>query len=203
MTDRLTFELVPLKSAVDAIAALPAGAEVSVTCSPTKGIEETQRVTGDLQAQGFRAIPHLAARMVRDRAHTVDLAAWCRELRLTKVFVVGGDAEAPGAYAGAVEFLADFLATDHGLTTIGVTGYPDGHAFLSRDTVGSALLAKQQMLSEAGIDGYCSTQMCFDPDASPSGCAANAGPDVAGTPRHLRSGRQDQVVDDGCPTRCR
>jgi len=161
----LTFEVVPLKSLAAAIDALPTGAEVSVTCSPTKGIEETQRVTAELHDSGFTAIPHVAARMVRDHDHTVELAAWCRDLGLEKIFVVGGDAEEPGEYAGAVEFLADFLRTDHRVETIGVTGYPDGHSFLSAETVRSALHDKQRLLAEAGVDGYCSTQMCFDPDA--------------------------------------
>ena len=36
-----TFELVPLKNALDQAAFLPAGATVSVTASPAKGIEST------------------------------------------------------------------------------------------------------------------------------------------------------------------
>lgn len=136
-----------------------------MTCSPTKGIEETQRLTEEMVEQGFVAIPHFSARMVRDRAHADELAVWCRSLNLTKVFIVGGDAEEPGDYIGAVEFLADFLKTDHGLDTIGVTAYPDGHAFLSDETLRSALHEKQRLLAEAGVNGYCSTQMCFDPDA--------------------------------------
>jgi methylenetetrahydrofolate reductase (NADPH) len=165
LTESLTFELVPLKSLVGAIDALPAGAEVSVTCSPTKGIEETQRLTAELCEQGFTAIPHISARMVRDRTHTAELAAWCRELGLSKIFIVGGDAECPGEYPGAVEFMADFLTTDHGVKTIGVTAYPDGHAFLSDEKLRWALHEKQRLLAEAGVQGYCSTQMCFDPDA--------------------------------------
>jgi len=159
----LTFEVVPLKSLPDAIEALPAGAEVSVTCSPVKGIEETQQVTETLSEQGFVAIPHISARMVRDRSHAAEIAQWCRSLGLSKLFVVGGDAEQPGFYIGAVEFLADFLGEDHGLDTIGVTAYPDGHVFLSDDVLRGALHDKQQMLAEAGVNGYCSTQMCFDP----------------------------------------
>jgi methylenetetrahydrofolate reductase (NADPH) len=58
-----------------------------------------------------------------------------------------------------VEFLRDLLDTDHGLATIGVAAYPDGHAFLSDQT----LRDKERLLASAGIDAYCSTQMCFDP----------------------------------------
>ena len=48
---------------------LPAGATVSVTASPAKGIEATVALCEQLQARGFRAVPHLSARMIRDRAH--------------------------------------------------------------------------------------------------------------------------------------
>ena len=78
--------------------------------------------------------------------------------------MVGGDAEEPGGYRDAIEFLADFLKTDHGLEAVGVTAYPDGHAFLSRDTLHGALHEKQRMLADAGVQGFCTTQMCFDPD---------------------------------------
>ena len=165
LTDDLTFEVVPIKSLTAAIEALPDGVEVSVTCSPTKGIEETQRVTEELQQKGFVPIPHIAARMVRDRAHTDELAAWCGEIGVDKLLIVAGDSDKPGGYEGVVDFLADFLQTDHRVTTIGVTAYPDGHSFLSHETLHRALHEKQRLLAEAGIDGYCSTQMCFDADA--------------------------------------
>ncbi len=164
LTRDLTFEVVPLKSLDKATAALPEGASVSVTCSPTKGIEETQRITVDLMERGFEAIPHISARLVRDREHTKELAAWFRDLGITKIFLVGGDAEEPGAYLGAPELLDDLLDTEHGLDTIGVTAYPDGHSFLSSEQVHRALHDKQRLLEAAGISGYCSTQMCFDPE---------------------------------------
>ena len=164
LTNSMTFEVVPMKSIDKAVAALPAGAEVSVTCSPTKGIAETQRLTEELHRAGFRAIPHIADRMVRDQTHSAEIADWCRRLGLAKIFVVGGDAEEPGEFLGAVEFLADFLGRDHCVDTIGVTAYPDGHAFLPEEKLRWALHEKQRMLAEAGVNGYASTQMCFDPD---------------------------------------
>ena len=66
-----TFELVPLKNALDQAEFLPAGATVSVTASPAKGIEATVALCEQLQARGFRAVPHLSARMIRDRGHLV------------------------------------------------------------------------------------------------------------------------------------
>ena len=50
------FELLPLKNLPDQIPHLPAGARVSVTASPNKGLEATLDWAGRLQADGFRAV---------------------------------------------------------------------------------------------------------------------------------------------------
>ena len=163
LIEDLTFELVPLKSLDDAITALPAGAEVSVTASPAKGMGETVAISERMAEQGFRVIPHVAARMVRDQAHVDELANWFTQTGITKMFLVGGDAEEPGEFKDAVDFLAALLERDHGLDTIGVTAYPDSHAFISDQALHEALFAKQQLLADAGVAGYASTQMCFDP----------------------------------------
>ncbi len=163
LTEDLIFEVIPLKSLAEAEAALPAGARVSVTASPAKGLAVTQEITERLLADGMRAVPHISARMVRDRAHTAELAAWFRQAGVSTLFIVGGDADPPGGYHDAVEFLADLLGFDHGLAVIGVTAYPDGHAFIDKHKLHKALHDKQALLAEAGIDGFCSTQMCFDP----------------------------------------
>lgn len=165
LIDNLTFEVVPMKSLDDAVSALPPGAEVSVTCSPLKGIEETQRITEALLQQGFDPIPHFAARMVRDEGHTRELASWLRANGLTKAFVIGGDAQEPGLYPDSVTFLEALLGTDHGLQSVGVGAYPDGHSFISSEQLRLALWRKQELFAEAGVNGYCSTQMCFDPQA--------------------------------------
>ncbi len=162
LIEHMTIEVVPMKSLDAARAHLPAGATLSVTCSPAKGIAETQRLTESFQAQGFDPIPHISARMVRDKAHTAEIAGWLRANGLTKMFLVGGDADPPGGYFDAPSFLSDFLETDHGLERLGVTAYPDHHALISDADLHRALHAKQQMLDDAGLSGWCSTQMCFD-----------------------------------------
>lgn len=163
LIEGMTFEVIPLKSLTEAEAALPAGAKVSVTASPAKGLEATQEITDRMLGNGYHAIPHISARMVRDQAHTKELAQWFRDAGVSTLFIVGGDADPPGGYNDAVEFLADLLDCDHGLSEIGVTAYPDGHAFISDEKLHKALHDKQKLLAEAGIPGYCSTQMCFDP----------------------------------------
>jgi methylenetetrahydrofolate reductase (NADPH) len=47
---------------------------------------------------------------------------------------------------------------------LGYTGYPDGHAFIADDVLTEQIHAKQSVLADAGVDGWISTQMCFDDD---------------------------------------
>ena len=159
------FELIPMKSVESQIEHIPAGSSISVTCSPAKGLDATLDLTARLVALGHHAVPHLSARLVHDRAHVARLAAFCAEHALSEVFLVAGDAPEPvGHYDGVVPLLRDLLACDHGLTRIGVTAYPDGHALIDSAVVHRALHDKQALLAEAGVAGYASTQMCFDVD---------------------------------------
>src|SRR3954451_16037593 len=109
-----TFELLPLKSAEAQSEFVPAGAWVSVTASPAKGIEATVELAVSLQARGYRAIPHLSARMVRDRAHLRELLSRLTDGGVAALFVVGGDAEEPGDYK-------DGLALLRAIADLGVT----------------------------------------------------------------------------------
>ena len=163
LIDAMAFEVIPLKTLDAAIDALPPRSRVSVTASPVKGQAATLEITEQLLELGHRPIPHLSARLVRDRAQAAELARWIRATGVDTAFVVGGDVTDPGPYPDALSFLRDFLDADPGLAAVGVTSYPDGHPLIDDQTLHEALHAKQELLAAAGVSGYCSTQMCFDP----------------------------------------
>ena len=156
------FEVIPLRSLDAALEDLPTGSRVSVTASPAKGLDATLEITEKLLAGGHRAVPHISARLVRDPAHTRAIASWLRATDVEEIFLVGGDVVEPEHYHDALSFLGDLLETDHGLRRLGITAYPDGHPLIDRAVLHEALHAKQAVLAEAGLEGYCSTQMCFD-----------------------------------------
>ena len=161
-----TFELVPLKNAITQAEHLPAGATVSVTASPAKGIEATVALCGQLQARGFRAVPHLSARMVRDRAHLSDLVAQLEDAGVNRAFIVGGDEKEPGAYPDGLSLLRELHEIGHPLDEIGIPCYPQGHPFIADGPLLEALRAKATYAS------YMTTQLCFDPGAIASWVAA-------------------------------
>jgi methylenetetrahydrofolate reductase (NADPH) len=161
-----TFEVIPLRGAMDQAASLPPGARVSVTASPIKGIEATVELCAQLQVAGFRAVPHLSARMVRDRAHLTDLLAGLEESGIDQAFVVGGDAKTHGAYPDGLSLLREMDEIGHRLRGIGIPCYPQGHPFIADDALLGALREK------AAYASYMTTQLCFDPGAIASWLAA-------------------------------
>jgi methylenetetrahydrofolate reductase (NADPH) len=150
------FELLPLKNLPDQIPALPAGARVSVTASPNKGIDATVDWAAQLQADGFRAIPHLSARMIPDRAKLEELLGRAREAGLTHGFVVGGDADEPGEYLDGLSLLRAMQEIGHPFATLGCPGYPNGHADIPDEALETALRDKAPFVQ------HVTSQMDFD-----------------------------------------
>jgi methylenetetrahydrofolate reductase (NADPH) len=153
------FELLPLKSIADQVPHLPPGARVSVTASPAKGIDATVDWAVRLQADGFRAIPHLSARMIPSRADLAGLVDRARAGGLTHAFVVGGDADEPGEYLDGLSLLRAMTELGHPFTTLGCPAYPQGHPDIPDAALAEALRDK------APYVGHVTTQMDFDTGA--------------------------------------
>lgn len=153
----LRYELIPLKNAIEQAPLLPDGAQVSVTASPAKGMSATIELACELQQQGFRAIPHLAARLTTHRAELEGYLKTMDTAGITRAFVVSGDVDAPGAFSDGLALLIAMEQLGHGLTEIGIPGYPEGHPFISDELLRQALHDKQPYAS------FLTTQMCFTP----------------------------------------
>ena len=162
LLEGMTYELIPLKNIHDQAAYVPAGSTVSVTCSPAKTIDDTLDLCATFAEQGLTTIPHLAARMVESEDHVVRIVRRVNEQGIRTVFVIGGDADPRGPYTDAAGFLRNFLDRRPDIDTIGVGSYPDGHATIPDQALVDAQIEKQEMIAEAGLDGYMATQMCFD-----------------------------------------
>jgi methylenetetrahydrofolate reductase (NADPH) len=165
LVEDMVFELIPLKSVVAGIEALPANSTVSVTASPVKGLDATVELTDQIRDKGHRPVPHLSARLCEGPEHVARLAKWLKTEGYDTIFCVAGDAEEPtGPYEGAHAFLTELFSHDHGLKKVGITSYPDGHAIIPAEVCHEQLHMKQALIKEAGLDGWASTQMCFDTD---------------------------------------
>ena len=133
---------------------------VAITCSPKRGIDATLDLTERVVRRGFRVVPHVAAKMVRDHGHLRHIVRRLGELGVDSIFVPGGDAGRPlGPYATALQLLRDIADFDHRFRHIGVAAHPEGHPSVDQEILLRELAAKQV------IANYLVTQMCFDPTA--------------------------------------
>jgi methylenetetrahydrofolate reductase (NADPH) len=143
----------------DVIVHVPRDLKLTVTSSPTRGIDATLAVCERLAAHGYAVVPHLAARLVADRTHLREVLARLAGLGVREVFVVAGDIGQPaGDFEGAAALLAAMAEVGHGLDEIGITGYPESHAFISDETT------IQAMFDKAPLATYIVSQICFDPE---------------------------------------
>lgn len=153
------FEVIPLKNVIERARSLPAGSVVTVTASPGRGLERTIEVATQLAGLGHRVVPHLAARMVRDRHHLDDLLASIRDAGIRRAFVVGGDATEPGEYPTGLSLLRAIVESGHEWEELGVPGYPEGHVAIPDDALLRDLTEKQKLAT------FMVTQLCLDADA--------------------------------------
>jgi methylenetetrahydrofolate reductase (NADPH) len=154
------FEVIPASSIEERVGTLPAGTTVTVTCSPRHGVDRTVEVGERLAAEGYHVVPHLAARMVRDRDHLRLIVERLSRAGVGEAFVVGGDASPPaGAYRDAGDLLEELQSLPHSFARIGIGGYPEGHPLIGAPALLQALRRKQPYAD------YIVTQLCFDPEA--------------------------------------
>lgn len=153
------YELVPLTTARENAAALPAGSRVTITTSVRLGLDGTLALAQWLSARGHRVAPHIAARLIRDRSHLSDLLARMQEASIRSVFIVGGDSPPTGEFPDGLSLLRAIADQGHSFEEIGVPAYPEGHASIPEDVLLRDLREKQR------IAKTMTTQMSFNPGA--------------------------------------
>lgn len=152
-------EVIPLRSVEETYRVIPRDTTVTITCSPKFGLDRTLAHVELAVASGLSAVPHLAARQVRDHEELADIVGRLGGLGVTQVFVIGGDAEAgAGVFDTAEDLLVGLESIQHPFTRIGVACYPEGHPNISDRDLLDALLRKQRHAH------YMVSQLCFDVD---------------------------------------
>jgi methylenetetrahydrofolate reductase (NADPH) len=156
--ERPRYEVLPLDGIVDAVLReVPRQVTVTVTASPRRGLDATLSVAERLAREGYAAVPHVSARLVRDREHVEEIVARLREAGVREIFVPAGDAPMP---AGEFESAAALLSAMDGLRAqfagIGITGYPETHHLISDE------LTIRAMNEKAAMATCIISQICLD-----------------------------------------
>jgi methylenetetrahydrofolate reductase (NADPH) len=153
------FEVLPLERSVALAEQLPQPEQLTVTCSPRHGPDESVAIARRLRALGHGLTVHVAARMVRDRAHLDGLLDGLAQAE-ADLFLIGGDATPPqGPWSSAVDLLPVIAEHPQRPSEIGIAGYPEGHPLIDSGALADALERKSPLAD------YITTQLCFDPAA--------------------------------------
>jgi methylenetetrahydrofolate reductase (NADPH) len=152
------YEVLPTDTIEDKVLEhVPVERGLTVTASPRKGLEPTLDLAERLTGHGYVVTPHLAARMVRDRAELSEICDRLTGKGITRVFVPGGDAEMPGGYADALSLLEDLAALGNPFSQVGITGYPESHPTINDD------LTIQSMWDKRRYATHVVSNLTFDP----------------------------------------
>jgi methylenetetrahydrofolate reductase (NADPH) len=152
------YEVLPTGTIEDKVLEhVPTEQGVTVTASPSKGLEATLDLTERLIGHGYVAVPHLAARMVRDRAELAEICDRLTGKGVTRIFVPGGDADQVGGYPDALSLLEDLAELGRPFAHVGITGYPESHPTIHDD------LTIQSMWDKRRYATHVVSNLSFDP----------------------------------------
>jgi methylenetetrahydrofolate reductase (NADPH) len=158
LLEHTRYEVLPTPSIEDKLLEhVPVDRTVTVTASPTKGLEPTLDLAERLNGHGYAVVPHLAARMVRDKSELGEICDRLTGKGITRVFIPGGDADPPGAYADALSLLEDLAAMGNPFRQVGITGYPESHPTITDD------LTIQSMWDKRRYATHVVSNLTFDP----------------------------------------
>jgi methylenetetrahydrofolate reductase (NADPH) len=151
------YEIFPTEEVASQVAAsVPLEVTITVTASPRRGMPATVLLAANLASLGYTVVPHLSARMIRDRHELGQIIETLHKAAIRNVFVIAGDAGQPaGEFPDALSLLAA-LPPDHGFADIGVTGYPESHPFIHDDVTIQAMWDKRRYAT------YIVSNLSFD-----------------------------------------
>lgn len=155
-----------MRSIAEVTAMVPRGTKISITSLPNEAFSARLAAAQAVSRSGFRAVPHLAARgFATQEALQQTVAAFAAEAACDQVFVIAGDVpSSAGPYADALAVIRSGVLAEHGIETVGVGGYPEGHPKIPDDVLWSALADKVAAVRAAGQHCEVMTQFAFSAD---------------------------------------
>ncbi len=149
---------------IDTYASLvPAGTDVHVAWLPRMPYHHVASAARRLRQVGMNPVPHITPRQLASREAAEDFLARLRDdAGVTRALLVAGDGEPVGPYESSVQFLATGLLEAHGIRSVGVAGYPEGHPRIPEAAIAAALEHKIEEAARRGLELSIVTQFCFD-----------------------------------------
>ena len=141
-----------------------AGTNVSITFLPGDNYRHNVETAAALRRAGFNPVPHIAAREMPSREALNDvLVRSRREADVRRIVLIAGDViAAKGPFKSSYDVAASGLIEAHGITSVSVAGYPEGHPYLEGAHPFEALAAWRDWGRRSGVHVDIVTQFCFE-----------------------------------------
>ena len=144
LLENARYEVLPTSTtAAQVVQHLPRDRVVTITASPSRGLEATLELSERLAGQGYTVVPHLAARMISGRAELAEIVNRLTGQGINRVFVPAGDADPVGDYHDALGLLTDLAGMGSPFEHVGITGYPESHPSIHDDVTVQSMWDKR------------------------------------------------------------
>ena len=144
---------------------VPRGTSLYLTAVPTQSIRELVTAAAAVRKAGIEPIAHVAARRLASTNALQELLAGLRgEADMRRLLVIGGDVDAPGAFADALAVIQKGRLREAGIEEIGIGGYPEPHPRIPAGRLEAALDEKIAAATAHGLRVHIVSQFSFSPE---------------------------------------
>jgi methylenetetrahydrofolate reductase (NADPH) len=146
-------------------ASLARDAVIFVSHLPGQTWEQTVATCAAVRDHGFQPVPHIPARRLQDLDTLRHLASeLARRAQIRQALVIAGDsADSIGPFATTLDVLATGVLPAHGIRSIVVAAYPEGHPRIGDDELRKGERDKVAYGAAHGQEIVFLTQFFFDP----------------------------------------
>ena len=164
-----SFSLEATRPSAAEIAALadivPPATPVYFSAVPTVTPQEIVAAAALLRKAGLEPVIHIAARRLASATALRELLSGLRdEADVRRLLAVGGDVDAPGAFADALAVIQKGRLRDAGIEEIGIGAYPEGHPRIPARHLEAALDEKIAAATAQGLRVHIISQFSFSPE---------------------------------------
>jgi methylenetetrahydrofolate reductase (NADPH) len=144
---------------------VPPATPIYFSAVPTIARHEIVAAAALLRKAGLEPVIHIAARRLASAADLQELLSALRgDGDVRRLLVIGGDVDAPGAFADALAVIQKGRLRETGIEEIGIGAYPEGHPRIPAGRLESALDEKIAAATAQGLRVHIVSQFSFSPE---------------------------------------
>ena len=147
---------------------LPYGTLIYIAHIEGTPIKDTVRTAKKITDQGFIAMPHFPARIIKDKETLADwISQYQNEAGVENALLIAGGANKPyGEYDSSIQLIESELFDRAGFKNLHIAGHPEGNKDIDSDgttlNVDNALSWKNEFSKRTNASMAITTQFCFD-----------------------------------------